>query len=100
MSRYRLPCATVRRDRRSHAVAQRHVYPLHLATPAMPTPESPIPSTPAKKEGGVRGQGRPPCSQNAHDETVLVLGAQWRAALAPHLIRERQGGKVIVGRAQ
>ena len=49
MSRYRLPCATVRRDRRSHAVAQRHVYPLHLATPAMPTPEGSIPSTPAKK---------------------------------------------------
>ena len=51
MSRYRLPCATVRRDRRSHAVAQRHVYPLHLATPAMPTPEGSTPSTLAKKEG-------------------------------------------------
>jgi len=40
------------------AVAQRHVYPLHLATPAMPTPESSIPSTPAKKEEGRGGRGR------------------------------------------
>jgi len=87
MSRYRLPCATVRRDRRAHAVAQRHVYPLHLATPAMPTHEGPTPSTLAKKEGE-----RADCELKGEDETVLIRCAQWKVAAGTHRGRGRGEG--------
>jgi len=42
----------------------------------------------------------PPCSQNAHDETVLVRCAQSRAALATPLKRGKKNWKILVGRAQ
>ena len=37
----------------------------------------------------------PPCSQNAHDETVLVRCAQLRAALATPLTRDEENWKAL-----
>jgi len=53
---------------------------------------------PLKDEGGAARC--PSCSQNAHDEAVLVRCAQSRAALATPLKRGRKNWKIIVGRAQ
>jgi len=41
----------------------------------------------------------PPCSQNAHDKTVLVRCAQSRAALATPLKNSREK-KTLVGHAE
>lgn len=67
--------ATLTRDQWSHASARRYVCPLCLASPAMTTPNAPS-LTPLPRRRGERPR-RPPCSQNAHDETVLVRCAQW-----------------------
>jgi len=50
MSPYYWPHAPLKRDRGSHAVAQRHSLGCYLPAPALATPSISIPSTPAKKE--------------------------------------------------
>ena len=55
---------------------------------------SPLCSRYARPREDERGVARcPPCSQNAHDETVLVRCAQSRAALAIPLEREGKNRK-------
>jgi hypothetical protein len=48
---------------------------------------------PRKDEEGV--VTCPTCSQNAHDETVLVRCAQWRAAVATPLTRGEEDWKAL-----
>ena len=52
-----LPRAPLKRDRRSHAVAQRQFRGYYLPAPAMATPSISIPSTPAKREGQLEAHG-------------------------------------------
>jgi hypothetical protein len=55
---------------------------------------SPLCSRNARPQKDEEGVARcPPCSQNAHDETVLVRCAQSRAALATPLEGEVKIGK-------
>ena len=50
----------------------------------------------ARLEKDEEGAARcPPCSQNAHDETVLVRCVQLRAALATPLKRGKENWKVL-----
>jgi hypothetical protein len=51
------PRAPLKRDRGSHAVAQRHSLGCYLPAPAMATPSISIPSTPAKMEGAQAAAG-------------------------------------------
>jgi len=49
---------------------------------------------------GWEGAARcPSCSQNAHDETVLILYAQERAASATPLQKDKENWRALVGRA-
>ena len=50
MSPYYWPRAPLKRDRGSHAVAQRHSLGCYLPAPAMATPSISIPSTPTKRK--------------------------------------------------
>ena len=57
---------------------------------------SPLCSRNARPQKGGKGAARcPPCSQNAHDETVLVRCAQLRAALATPFKRGMKNRKAL-----